>query len=142
MGRLWHLLSIAANGGQTTRLRWLRASFSAGLLDGATWSLETPNPVSAVPGHGPEAGLAGCYPAALVSAINRVRTDLDAFAPGERMVLERHGYVVSDASVRRHSPASVALEAPVDPPHPQVSDEARAADLLAGSERITALGRR
>ncbi|SOC52421.1 patatin-like phospholipase family protein [Ornithinimicrobium cerasi] len=142
VGRLWQLLSIAANGAQTTRLRWLRASFSAGLLDGATWSLETPNTVSAVPGHGPEAGLAGCYPAALVSAINRVRTDLDAFAPGEQMVLERHGYVVSDASVRRHSPASVALEAPVDPPHPQVSDEARAADLLAGSERITALGRR
>lgn len=142
VGRLWHLLSIAANGGQTTRLRWLRASFSAGLLDGATWSLESPNTVSAVPGHAPEAGLAGGYPAALVASINRVRTDLDAFTTGEQMVLERHGYVVSDASVRRHSPAVVAHHAPYAPPHPQVADVDRAAHALAGSARVTALGRR
>ncbi|MFC6421972.1 patatin-like phospholipase family protein [Ornithinimicrobium tianjinense] len=142
VGRLWHLLSIAANGGQTTRLRWLRASFSAGILDGATWSLETPNTVSPVPGHAPEAGLVDGYPAGLVAAINRVRTDLDAFTPDEQMVLERHGYVVSDASVRRHSPATVALDAPLQPPHPQVADLDRARLALARSARVTALGRR
>lgn len=36
VGRLWQLLSIASSGGQTARLRWLRACFSTGLLHGAT----------------------------------------------------------------------------------------------------------
>ncbi|MFX0539252.1 patatin-like phospholipase family protein [Ornithinimicrobium sp. Y1847] len=142
VGRLWHLLSIASSGGGTTRLRWLRASFSAGFLQGATWSLETPNTVSAVPGHAPDRDLAACYPAQLVAAINRVRTDLDAFTTQEQMVLERHGYVVSDASVRKHSPGAVTLDAPLDPPHPQVADVDRAASALSRSDRITALGRR
>lgn len=141
LGRLWHLLSIAASGSQTTRLRWLRASFSAGILRGATWSLESPNTISPVPGHAPEAGLVDGYPAELVATINRVRTDLDAFTAGEQMVLERHGYVVCDASVHRHSPGVVAVEAPLAPPHPQVAGD-RAASLLSGSGRITALGRR
>ncbi|MFK5632980.1 MULTISPECIES: patatin-like phospholipase family protein [unclassified Ornithinimicrobium] len=141
-GRLWHLLSVASSGGQTTRLRWLRASLSAGILQGATWSLETPNTVSTVPGHGPARDLAAGYPAALVADINRVRTDLDAFTAGEQMVLERHGYVVSDASLARHSPGVVAVDAPLEPPHPQVATEGRAAHELAGSARITPLGRR
>ena len=81
------------------------------------------------------------YPAELVATINRVRTDLDAFTAGEQMVLERHGYVVCDASVHRHSPGVVAVEAPLAPPHPQVAGD-RAASLLSGSGRITALGRR
>lgn len=143
-GRLWHLLSIASSGGQTTRLRWLRASFSTGALQGATWSLESPNTVSPVPGHGSAADLAAGwgYPAPLVASINRVRTDLDAFSDGEQMVLERYGYLVADASVRRHSPGTVQLDAPLRPPHPQVADTGRAAAVLAGSGRITALGRR
>ncbi|MGO0575185.1 patatin-like phospholipase family protein [Ornithinimicrobium panacihumi] len=141
IGRMWHLLSIAASGGKTTRLRWLRASFSAGILDGATWSLESPNTVSPVPGHAPEAGLVDGYAAELVATINRVRTDLDAFTPGEQMILERHGYIVCDASVRRHSPRVVARDTPLVPPHPQVAGD-QAAPLLSRSERITALGRR
>jgi NTE family protein len=142
LGRLWHLLSVASSGGQTTRLRWLRASLSAGILEGATWSLETPSTVSLVPGHGPVKDLVGGYPAALVASINRVRTDLDAFTRGEQMVLERHGYVVAGASVARHCPGVVALDTPPDPPHPQVAAVDRAARELAGSARITALGRR
>ena len=141
VGRLWHLLSIAASGGQTTRLRWLRASFSAGILEGATWSLESPNSVSPVPGHAPDDGILEGYSARLVATINRVRTDLDAFTPGEQMVLERHGYLVSDASVRKHSPGLVPADVPVAPPHPQVAGQ-RAAAVLSRSERITALGRR
>lgn len=144
VGQLWQLLSIAASGGQTARLRWLRASFSAGIVQGATWSLESPNTVSAVPGHGPGPELAagGGYPAGVVATINRVRTDLDAFSPGEQMVLERHGYVVCDASVRRHSPGLIALPTGLQPPHPQVAGADSAHAALAGSGRITALGRR
>ncbi|MBA2695387.1 MAG: patatin-like phospholipase family protein, partial [Actinobacteria bacterium] len=106
LGRLWRLLSIAAGGGHTTRLWWLRSAFSAGLLHGATWSLEAPTSVSGVPGHGLPAGVGGAYPDDVVGAISRVRTDLDAFTTEEQHVLERHGYVVADASLRAHSPRS------------------------------------
>lgn len=144
VGRLWHLMAISASGGQTARLRWLRASFSAGILDGATWSLESPNTVSPVPGHGPGPDLVdgGGYPAGVVSTINRVRTDLDAFSVGEQMVLERHAYLVTDASVRRHSPGVIAIDAPSSPPFPEVGTPDRAAAVLSGSGRILALGRR
>lgn len=141
-GRLQHLLSIASSGGQTTRLRWLRAAFSAGVLEGATWSLETANTVSLVPGHGPGRHLDAGYPSALGAAINRVRTDLDAFTAGEQMVLERHGYVVADASVRENSPGTVALDAALTPPHPEVAAVEAARRVLSGSSRVTALGRR
>lgn len=77
-----------------------------------------------------------------MASINRVRTDLDAFSTGEQMVLERHGYLVADASVQRHSPGTIAVDAPLRPPHPQVADVDRAAEVLCGSARITALGRR
>lgn len=142
LGRLWHLLSIASSGGQTARLRWLRASFASGLLEGATWSLESPNAVPRVPGHAPEGDLHDGYSADVVSTINQVRTDLDAFSRGEQMVLERHGYLVADASVRRHSPGAVAIDAPVRPPHPEVARPEEAVSLLRGSDRITAFGRR
>lgn len=141
LSRMWHLLAIAASGGKTTRLRWLRASFSAGILAGATWSMESPNTVSAVPGHAPEPGLAHGYSDELVATINRVRTDLDAFTRGEQMVLERHGYVVADHSIHRHCPGAIVLDSPSRPPHPQVAG-ALAAEVLLRSERVTALGRR
>lgn len=142
LGGLWHTLSIAGSGGQTTRLRWLRASFSAGLLEGATWSLESTNTVSQVPGHGPVPGQRGYYPAELVDQINRMRADLDAFRPGEQQILERHGYAVADASVHRHSPQLVASDAPFDLPHPAVADPARVTAELRASSQVRALGRR
>lgn len=126
VSRLWHVLSVAGSGGQATRLRWLRAAMAAGDLQGATWSLES---------------AAGGPPERLAD-INRVRTDLDAFTTGEQMVLERHGYLVADASLHRHSPHVVALEAAPRPPHPEVADDSTVSRLLAGSARVTALGRR
>ncbi|RIK14613.1 MAG: patatin, partial [Acidobacteria bacterium] len=126
VSRLWHVLSVAGSGGQTTRLRWLRAALSAGDLQGAAWSLGSP---------------AGGHPGR-VAEINRIRTDLDAFTAGEQMVLERHGYLVADASVRRHSPQVVALEAPTAPPHPEAAVAAWSLGSPAGSARVTARGRR
>lgn len=140
-GRLWHLLSIASSGGHTTRLRWLRASFSQGLLQGATWSMESPNAVaSAVPEHRP-AVQAHLYPPDTVAVINRVRTDLDAFDPAEQMVLERHGYLVSDDSMRRHAPQLLARTVPLRPPHEAVGDPLWVAELLARSDRVRPWGR-
>lgn len=49
---------------------------------------------------------------------------------------------MADASVRDHSLASVAVDAPVAPPHPQVAAPEAASRVLSGSSRVTALGRR
>lgn len=142
VGRLLHTLSIAGSGQHTTRLRWLRASFSAGLVQGATWSLESTNTVSRVPGHGPAPGERTSYPPDLVDQINRVRTDLDAFRPPEQRILERHGYAVADASVHRHSPQLVARQASFDLPHPDVADPDTVSWELRDSAQVRALGRR
>ncbi|WP_238335719.1 patatin-like phospholipase family protein [Serinicoccus kebangsaanensis] len=142
LSRLWRLLSIASSGGQTARLRWLRASFSAGVLGGATWSLESPGDLAGLPGPDLVPTTADGYAPEVVGAIHRVRTDLDAFTPGEQMVLGRHGYLVADASVRRHSPESVLVDAPARPPHPQVADGQDVIAALRASARVTALGRR
>lgn len=118
VGRLWRLLSIASSEGHTTRLRWLRSAFAAGLLDGATWSLGNVGPVS------------------------RVRTDLDAFTLAEQQVLEHHGYVMADTSLRTHSPQVIAQEHPLARPHIDLADVVQVARALAGSQRVTPLGRR
>jgi len=141
VGRLWRLLSIAAGGGHTTRLRWLRSAFSAGLLHGATWSLEAPTAVSKVPGHGLPAGVGGAYPDDVVAAISRIRTDLDAFTTDEQHVLERHGYVVADASLRAYSPGAIVTEHPFRPPYPHLAAGGDVHRVLARSDRVTALGR-
>lgn len=141
-GRLWHTLAIAGSGQHTTRLRWLRASFAAGQLEGATWSLESTNTVSRVPGHGPLPGEQRSYPPELIDQINRMRTDLDAFRPGEQSILERHGYAVVEGSVHRHSPQLIAREAAFQLPHPGFADHDTASRELRDSGQMRALGRR
>lgn len=117
-GRLWRLLSIASSGGHTTRLRWLRSAFAAGLLQGATWSLQDAGPISTV------------------------RTDLDAFTPVEQQVLEAHGYRVADTALRAHSPEVIAGEHPLDPLHTGGMGVHEITRALTGSDRVRALGRR
>ena len=142
LSRLWRLLAIASSGGQTARLRWLHAGFARGTLAGATWSLESPGDLARLPGRGRGAQMPHPRTPEALGAIHQVRTDLDAFSAGEQMVLERHGYLVADASVRRHSPGSVLLDAPPRPPHPQVAAPSEVVSALRGSGRVTALGRR
>lgn len=151
LSRLWHLLAIASSGGQTARLRWLRASFAAGVLQGATWSLESPDGMRPTTRDGDRPERVGrdragdrpaAYSADVVATINAVRTDLDAFSRGEQRVLERHGYLVADASVYRHCPGVIALDAPLRAPHPEVARGEDAVSELRDSARITALGRR
>ncbi|WP_022926205.1 patatin-like phospholipase family protein [Serinicoccus marinus] len=142
LSRLGRLLSIASSGGQTARLRWLRAGFAAGTLAGATWSLDSPADLRRGSGPGSPGPLLDGYDPEVVGAIHRVRTDLDAFSPEEQMVLCRYGYLVADASIRRHSPQVVRRDAALLPPHPQVAAGADALSALRDSGRITALGRR
>lgn len=142
LGQLWHLLSIASSGGQTTRLRWLRSAFSAGRVRGATWSLESPHTISAIPGHGPSPQTGDLYPPSVVGMINRMRTDLDAFDRAEQRVLERHGYVVTEESLHRHAPHLVSRPAPARPPHADLADPDWVAALLNDSERMWTWGRR
>jgi NTE family protein len=58
-----------------------------------------------------------------------------------QQVLERHGYLVADQAVREHAPRLIRLDAPLEPPHPQVADAKVADGILRGSSRRTLLGR-
>ena len=119
-GRLLRIMAISSGGGTSVRLRWLHASFARAALSGVTWSLETKVPQS--------------YPAATVELVNAIRTDLDAFSRAERHVLERHGYLVADAAIRRHQPELIRVQAPLLPPHPDVADPA-VVDRALGAPR-------
>lgn len=126
-GELLQILGIATGGGQSTRLRWLHARFDRGLQHGATWTLDEVVP--------------WCYPPEVAEQINAVRTDLDAFSEGEQKVLERHGYVVTDEALRAHAPELVRINAPLQPPHPDVGEAAIAGRILQHSAERRVLGR-
>jgi NTE family protein len=136
VGRLARSLEILGRSGSNTRLRWLHAAFAREVLGGCTWGID--DVVSDLDGLTDAQG----YPFEVVELIARVRTDLDAFSTLEQRVLERHGYLVADRSVRRHAPELVRVSAPLDPPHPDVADPVVAAAALRGSSRRTLLGRR
>ena len=127
VGRMLRILAIATAGGQSLRTRWLHASFARGVVTGASWALD--------------AVVDGCYPRRTTELINAVRTDLDAFSDAEQKILERHGYLVADATVRAHAPDLVAIDAPSRPPHEDVADPTLADAALADSARRTLLGR-
>jgi NTE family protein len=127
VGRMLRILAIATSGGQSVRTRWLHASFARGVLTGASWALD--------------AVVGDCYPRRTTELINAIRTDLDAFSDAEQKILERHGYLVADATVRAHAPDLAVIDAPSRPPHEDVADPAFADAALADSARRTLLGR-
>jgi NTE family protein len=127
VGRMLRILSIATNGGQSVRSRWLHAGYARQVLAGTSWALDTV--------------VEGSYPPETTELINAVRTDLDAFSTQEQHVLERHGYLVADAQVRAHAPDLVRHEVPPVPPHDDVADPAVAARALAHSATRRLFGR-
>ncbi|MGN6612366.1 MAG: patatin-like phospholipase family protein, partial [Angustibacter sp.] len=135
VGRLARSLEILGRSGSNTRLRWLHAAYARDVLAGCTWGID--DVVDDLDGLPDAAG----YPFEVVELIARVRTDLDAFSPGEQRVLERHGYLVADHAVRKHAPSLVRVDAPVRPPHDDVADPLVAAAALRGSSHRTLLGR-
>ena len=126
-GRLLQTLAIAAGGGGSIRVRWLLAGIRRGALQGATWALDTV--------------VAQSYPAEVCERINVIRTDLDRFSSDEQKILERHGYLVTDTTVRAHAEELIVVDAPVVPPHEEVGDPAYALRALRDSHERTLLGR-
>jgi hypothetical protein len=78
--------------------------------------------------------------------IAEIRTDLDAFSDAEAAVLENHGYLLTEAALRRHVPSLLAAsEAPPAVPHPEwfppARTEAEIRAALLGSARRKVWGR-
>lgn len=127
LGRMLRILEIATGAGRSVRLRWLHASLDRGVLLGVTWGLDALVP--------------GSYPPAVVELIDAVRTDLDAFSEAEQHILERHGYLVADHTVRTRLTGVPVLDTAPRAPHDDVADPAVAARALADSAQRTLLGR-
>lgn len=127
VGRVLRILSIATNGGQSVRSRWLQAGYARGVIRGTSWALDTV--------------VDGCYPRETTELINSIRTDLDAFSRAEQHILERHGYLIADAQVRAHCPELVSQDSPAVPPHDEVADPAVATGALVDSAKRRLLGR-
>lgn len=106
---------------------WLHASIHRGVLDGATWALDT--------------AVAGGCPTEVGERVHAIRTDLDRCTLNEQQILERHGYLVADAAIHAHAAQLIRVHAPRVPPHDEVADPAYALAALRDSDRRTLLGR-
>jgi NTE family protein len=126
-GLLWRVpryRAIQERQARGLRKRWLIASFSSGVLEGAYWA------VGSAPGH--YGAAARGYSKELArEVIAEIRTDLDAFSDAEAAVLENHGYLLADAALRRHMPSLVPEDsAPTAVPHPDWMPPARGEDEI------------
>jgi NTE family protein len=126
-GLLWRVpryQAIQERQARGLRKRWLIASFSEGTLEGTYWGVggAASHYDAASPGYSPELAR---------EVIAEIRTDLDAFSDAEAGVLENHGYLLTDAALRRHVPA--LLPDPVAPavvPHPEWYPPQRSEDAI------------
>lgn len=119
---------------------WEKGFFLGNLLNGhqqgAYWGIRT----NAVEHFGQDPG--DGYPRDVVTnSIARVRTDLDAFTPGEQAVLENHGYLQAAAAADRHLGHLITDDAPPRPPHEDYLDAARARHALSASSKRRLLPR-
>src|SRR5215213_3608947 len=131
--RLFRYTSIIGNQAAAVRKRWLIAALATGRREGAYWGVG-----STTEGH----DVSGGYPRDLVTdVIARVRTDLDAFSRAEISVLENHGYLMAETTVRRRSPHLIRRDAPPTVPHPDWMTGERVRNALTGSDKRTFLGR-
>jgi predicted acylesterase/phospholipase RssA len=74
--------------------------------------------------------------------IRRIRTDLDAFTPAEMCVLENHGYLLAEASLRRRVPELIPAGAWVAAvPHPDCMEEDKVRRVLSHSHKRVSLRR-
>jgi len=142
-GLLWRVpryQAIQERQARALRKRWLIASLSEGVLEGAYWGVG-----GAVSQYGPE--FVGYSKALAREVIAEIRTDLDAFSDVEAAVLENHGYLLADAALRRHVASVLPLAwPPVQVPHPEWAPPARGEDevraALKDSGRRKLFGRR
>ncbi|HEY3108569.1 MAG TPA: patatin-like phospholipase family protein [Chloroflexota bacterium] len=135
LGRLSRYTAVQGRQVSALRKRWLIAGFIAGTLEGTYWGIgsATAHYAAGVPGYSQEL---------VTDLISRVRTDLDAFSAAECAVLENHGYLLTEAAIRKHAPGLIDAGAvAASAPHPDWLDEARVRPALADSGRTVLLGR-
>jgi NTE family protein len=137
VGWLWSALRYGVTfleQATEVRKRWLVAEFIRGDLEGAYWGIAS-RPASYE--HDPPPPP---YSERLIrDFIAPIRIDLDIFSPGEIGVLENHGYLMAEVSLRRHGQTLVKGDWPAaSVPHPAWMDESIAADALreSGKTRI------
>jgi hypothetical protein len=127
---------VEARGGEQPRLVFGGAGLTLGEvggkggLHGLRWEIGDSAP-------------SGYDPTLVSKVIATVRTDLDAFGEAEQAVLENHGYLLADATVRAGRTGRVVPIEPLppEPPHPDWMSEAKVRAALAASARHTRLGR-
>jgi NTE family protein len=137
VGWLWSALRqgvILLEQATEVRKRWLVASFIDEKMHGAYWGISS-RPASYELEPEPTAYT---YPL-IRDFIAPIRIDLDVFSPGERAVLENHGYLMADIALRKHGGGIVTGPLPATAvPHPEWLDEVKAANALreSGKTRI------
>ena len=96
------------------RKRWLFAADRAALLHAVYFGITSPSWMTV---QGATIGYS-CDLAPLIAAF---RTDLDSFSEAEAAILENHGYLVAERSMRRFGHGLVPNWVPVALPHPEWS---------------------
>ena len=127
--RLRRYVELVGKQGAAIRKRWLLASFQSGSREGAYWGIGTT--IGDAPGYGKD----------ITALISNIRTDLDAFDDAESSILENHGYLVADATLRKHATGLIPIVPPPVVPHPRWLDERAVARALARSDKVRLLGR-
>lgn len=121
---------ITGNQVVALRKRWLIANFERSQLEGAYWGIG-----SAVTSYGRQFDF-GYSKQLAKQVIARIRTDMDGFSEAEMAVLENHGYLLTDAALRRHVAQLVPSNLqPARVPYPEFMDEGRVREVLRDSHK-------
>jgi NTE family protein len=130
--RLQRYAAIAARGGGAQRRSELMSLYTTGQRTGTYWGIATP------PSDYSQRS-SDCYPDDIAELIASIRTDLDAFSPGEQAVLQNHGYLQMDAAARTFlsgQPLPIATPYPKAlPPYPDWLDPDKARHALRTSAK-------
>jgi NTE family protein len=136
--RLVRAYGISANQSEAVRKRWLVASYTRRVYQGAYWGLGTDVAEYPTEGEAPWPG----YRGRTLDMLRRFRTDLDAFGSDEQDILLNHGWCLANAAVRRWcvelATGGLDLTAP---PHPSLLSPTEAEKALVHSGDFRFFGR-
>lgn len=125
--RLRRAADISMEQVAAVRKRWLVEQLTGDRRTGAIWTLHSrldEFPLTDKQGYGKD----------VCSAVQRIRTDLDAFSDAEIACLQNHGYSMADAAVRSFAAALCLQPLPAYSwPHINWTDGQTACDALAMS---------
>lgn len=133
IGHIKRYIAIPENQALAVRKRWLISNFISGELDGTYWGVG-----GLTANYGPSAPPG--YSQAMVSEIDRIRTDLDKFSDAEASILENHGYLLAEAAAQQHLKGMILFNAPLQVPNPNWMDERKAAPAIKDSWKRAIFG--